>query len=201
MRKPSPAMIVALLALFVALGGVGVAATGGNFLLGQPNTASSQTALTAGINSKAMAITNTNTGASAGALALNVAAGKPPLVASAGAGKATNLNADKVDGVDADQFTRRLWAAVRGDGTLVRGAGATAAMRLNEGLYSMEFNRDVTNCAYVATIGDPTPGAAGLSGVISTSRAAGALVDTVLVSTLSVAGFFADHSFFLVASC
>jgi hypothetical protein len=43
MRKPSPAMIVALLSLFVALGGVGVAATGGNFILGQSNSASSTT--------------------------------------------------------------------------------------------------------------------------------------------------------------
>ena len=36
MRKQSPATIIALLALFVALGGVGVAATGDNFILGNP---------------------------------------------------------------------------------------------------------------------------------------------------------------------
>jgi hypothetical protein len=33
MRKPSPAMLVSLAAPFVALGGVGLAATGGNFIL------------------------------------------------------------------------------------------------------------------------------------------------------------------------
>jgi hypothetical protein len=43
-------MVVALLALFVALGGVGVAATGGTFILGQSNTADKQTALAGTIN-------------------------------------------------------------------------------------------------------------------------------------------------------
>jgi hypothetical protein len=44
-HRPSPAMVVALLALFVALGGIGVAATGGNFILGATNSAESPTAL------------------------------------------------------------------------------------------------------------------------------------------------------------
>jgi hypothetical protein len=106
MRKPPPAMIVALAALFVALGGVGVASTGGNFILGQSNSADSKTSLTAGINDKALAITNTNTGSNAGALALSVAPGKPPLVVSAGAGKVQSLNADKLDGTDSNGFVR-----------------------------------------------------------------------------------------------
>lgn len=45
MHKPSPATVIALVALFVALGGVGVAATGGNLILGQPNSADKTTAL------------------------------------------------------------------------------------------------------------------------------------------------------------
>ena len=36
MRKPSPAMIVALLGVFLGLGGVGVAATGGTFIPASP---------------------------------------------------------------------------------------------------------------------------------------------------------------------
>ena len=59
MRKPSPAMIVALLALFVALGGVGVAATGGNFILGQSNTATANTSLSSAVvGGKALQLTN-----------------------------------------------------------------------------------------------------------------------------------------------
>jgi hypothetical protein len=104
--RRSPAALIALLALFVSLGGVGVAATGNNFILGQANSAESKTALTAGINDKALAITNSNTGSNAGALSLTVASGKPPIVVSAGAGKATGLNADKLDGVDSNSFVR-----------------------------------------------------------------------------------------------
>ena len=75
MHKPSPAMIVAGAALFVALGGVGVAATGGNFILGQSNSAGAKTSLSAStFAGKALEVTNTNTAAGATALGLNVAA-------------------------------------------------------------------------------------------------------------------------------
>jgi hypothetical protein len=104
--RPSPAAVIAVLALFLSLAGAGVAATGGNFILGQANTAGAKTALTAGINDKALAVTNTNTGANAGALSLTVASGKPPIVVSSGAGKATGLNADKLDGIDSNALVR-----------------------------------------------------------------------------------------------
>jgi hypothetical protein len=108
MRRPSPAMSVALAALFVALGGVGVAATGGNFILGKPdNAASSKTGLLAPVNDKALQITNTSGQANATALGLTVAAGHAPITISPGAGTATNLNADLLDGRDSSGFLRR----------------------------------------------------------------------------------------------
>jgi hypothetical protein len=59
MRKPSPAMLVALAALFVALGGVGIAANGGNLILGQSNSATSQTSLSAPVaGGKSLQLTN-----------------------------------------------------------------------------------------------------------------------------------------------
>jgi len=45
-KRPSPALVISLLALFVSLSGIGVAATGGNFILGQLNTSDDQTQLT-----------------------------------------------------------------------------------------------------------------------------------------------------------
>ena len=50
MKRPSPALVLSGLALFVSLTGFGVAATGGNFILGSSNTADKQTALTGPIN-------------------------------------------------------------------------------------------------------------------------------------------------------
>jgi hypothetical protein len=103
MRKPSPAMIVALLGVFLGLGGVGMAATGGNFILGQSNNAGAKTALTAGVSDRALAITNLNTSSSATALGLNVAATRPPLIVNSST-KVASLNADKVDGKDSTAF-------------------------------------------------------------------------------------------------
>jgi hypothetical protein len=106
MRKPSPAMIVALAALFVALGGVGVAATGGNFILGQSNTADKATALSAPVaGGKALQLSNTSTTSGATALGLGVASGHAPFTVNS-ATKVGNLNADKLDGVDSTQFQR-----------------------------------------------------------------------------------------------
>jgi hypothetical protein len=61
-RKPSPAMIVALLALFVALGGAGMAATGDNFILGQQNSADAPTELQGNVNGAQLRVTNSNAG-------------------------------------------------------------------------------------------------------------------------------------------
>jgi len=64
------ANVVSLAALFVALGGTAYAATVGNFILGTPNTAGSQTSLTASPSfaGKALQLTSTNTGTGATAL-------------------------------------------------------------------------------------------------------------------------------------
>jgi hypothetical protein len=95
--RPNHATVVAYLALFVALGGTTYAATGGNFILGQANTATSQTGLTSNNAGKALNVTQQSTGTGATALGLNVPAGKPPFTVNSGT-KVTNLNADKLDG-------------------------------------------------------------------------------------------------------
>jgi hypothetical protein len=105
LKQPSPAMGVALIALFIALGGTTYAATGGNFILGSANTATSQTALAAPIANKTLQVTNTSTTAGATALGLNVAAGKAPFTVNSGT-KVANLNADKLDGLDSTAFLR-----------------------------------------------------------------------------------------------
>jgi hypothetical protein len=105
MRKPSPAMIVALLSLFVALGGAGVAATGGNFILGKTNSATSTTSVSAPLGGKALQVSNTSASAGASALGLNVASGHAPFTVNSGV-KVTNLNADALDGIDSSGFVQ-----------------------------------------------------------------------------------------------
>jgi hypothetical protein len=85
---------------FVVLGGTTLAATGGNFILGQPNSASSTTALSAGTTGPAFRATNTSTGTAG---SFNVASGHPPFTVNSGT-KVTNLNADKLDGKDSTNW-------------------------------------------------------------------------------------------------
>jgi hypothetical protein len=114
LRRPSPAMGVALIALFIALGGTTYAATGDNFILGQPNSASNQTSLTAPVSAataggnKVLQLTNTSTATGAQGLGISVGANKTPIFVNANAGKATNLNADKLDGLDSTALQRRV---------------------------------------------------------------------------------------------
>lgn len=105
-RIPSPAMCVACLSLLVALGGAGYSATGGSFILGQGNTASSQTRLTTPLAGTAFRIDNTNTQNGATALGLFVGAGRTPFTVNSEV-KVAKLNADKLDGLDSTALTRK----------------------------------------------------------------------------------------------
>lgn len=91
-KAPSHGTCIAYLALFMAMSGTAVAATGGTFVLGRGNAASTPTSLT-------------NSGAGP-VLSLSTRTGQPPLAVSAAAGKATNLSADKLDGLDSTAFAR-----------------------------------------------------------------------------------------------
>lgn len=103
-KRPSPSMGVALIALFIALGGTTYAATGGNFVLGQENTATTPSSLSAPVaGGKVLELTNTDSAAGSNALGLSVAAGKAPFTVNS-SGKVMNLNADRLDGQDASRF-------------------------------------------------------------------------------------------------
>jgi len=45
-----------------------------------------------------------------------------------------------------------IWARVKDDGTLLAGKGATS-VQVGGGGYFVRFDRDISNCAYIATIG------------------------------------------------
>ncbi|MFL5796499.1 MAG: hypothetical protein ACJ77A_01020 [Actinomycetota bacterium] len=104
--KLTYANIVATLSIVLVLsGGTAVAVTGGNFLLGKANSASSKTSLSAPIANKALQITNSDTDAGATALGLTTAHGNPPLIVNS-ATKVEHLNADQLDGRDSTTFGR-----------------------------------------------------------------------------------------------
>jgi hypothetical protein len=88
MRRPSPAIAISTAALFIALSGTAYAATGGNFILGKSNTATSVSSLT---NSAGTA------------LSLSSKAGTPPLTVNNSA-QVPKLNASLLGGNAASAF-------------------------------------------------------------------------------------------------
>ena len=77
------------------------AATGGNFILGKSNSASSTTGLSAGVGGgPAFKVTNTGAGTAAN---FTAPSGQPPLKVS-NAVKVPSLNADLLDGKDSTTF-------------------------------------------------------------------------------------------------
>jgi len=83
-----------------ALAGTGVGAV---FNLGRINKVNARSTLKGATGTSNLQITNTGTGKGIG---ITVRAGKAPIAVNASAGKATNLNADKLDGHDSPDFSQ-----------------------------------------------------------------------------------------------
>src|SRR5689334_11160776 len=105
MKRPSPSIVISLFSLVVALGGAGLAANGGPLLLGQTNTATNATVLSASVPNQALRVANFYTGSGATALELLVADGKPPMIVDS-IERVEKLNADFLDGRHASQLVR-----------------------------------------------------------------------------------------------
>ena len=93
-----------VLALIFGAAGVALSATGGNFVLGKANEATTVTRLTATVAGPALTLVNQGTDAAATALNINVATGKAPLRVNAAAVTATNFSADELNGKDSSEF-------------------------------------------------------------------------------------------------
>jgi len=98
--------------------------------------------------------------------------------------------------------TQNLSALVNGATPSIaagQSVGATGVTKLAGGLYQVDFNRNITNCAYSVTQGDPGVGGspAGFAGV--TGRAGDA--NAIFVATYNVAGALTDRNFHALVVC
>jgi hypothetical protein len=184
-RIPSPALTIAWLALFVALGGVAYAAA----------TIGSDDIIDGSIRNR-----DFKDGTLRGNEAKRNGFG-------GGAIKETTLDASQLDADDigkvrdagvADGLTRH--AVVAATGTLSRGRGTTSATRSGEGQYQVVFSADVRACAYFATLGDPADGAPP-AGEIAVSALAGNANGVLVVTRDSTGAATVDRPFHLTVSC
>ena len=179
LRAPSPAMVVALIALFVSLGGsaYAVATIGSDDIINgsirnrdfKDGTLRGQESKPDGWGPKAI--------------------------------KEQVLDASKFkqvpSAVIADGVTRH--AVISNIGATVRGRGTASSAQTGPGQYEVIFDRDVRGCVYVATLGDESAAGPG-NGQISVTSAA-ANVNGVRVVTRDSEGAVANRSFHLVVSC
>jgi hypothetical protein len=118
-----------------------------------------------------------------------------------GAIKESSLDATKIkqvpSSVIADGVTRH--AVISNVGATVRSRGATSSAQTGTGDYLVIFDRDVRGCVYVATLGDESAAGPG-NGQISVTSAA-TNVNGVRVRTRDSVGELANRSFHLIVSC
>jgi hypothetical protein len=127
---PSPAMVVALVALVMSLGGSAYA------LVITGKSIKNGTITAKDVRNRSLTGTDVRRDRLGGASIKESTLGAVPAAfVAAGASR---------------------FAVVNGGGQVVRGRDVSSAARTGEGRYQVLFNADVRNCAYYATVGDPT---------------------------------------------
>jgi TolA-binding protein len=96
------------------------------------------------------------------------------------------------------------WAVVGSDGTVARNSGAPGSVTVTHtastGIYEVVFSKDVSMCAYTATLGDTTTTVPAPVGFVSVSGDSGN-VDGVIVQTYDTSAVATDASFHVYVSC
>jgi hypothetical protein len=179
LRRPSPSMVVACVALFVSLGGVSYAVA----------TIDSADIVNGSIRNRDF---------KDGTLRGNEA---KPDGFGPNAIKEQALDATKLgqvpSAVVADGVFRH--AVISDVGATVRGRGVASSAQTGPGQYQVIFDRDVRQCTYFATLGDESASGPGTGQIAVTSAATS--VNGVRVVTRDSDGTQANRSFHLLVSC
>jgi hypothetical protein len=91
-------------------------------------------------------------------------------------------------------------AVVNAGGVLVRGRGVSSAARTAEGRYQVIMNADVRGCAYLATVGDASAAPLATGAQVTTASLA-SNVNGVAVRTYGAGGAAGDRPFHLLVAC
>ncbi|HEU0023471.1 MAG TPA: hypothetical protein VFQ12_02490 [Thermoleophilaceae bacterium] len=180
-RVPSPAMIVACAALFVALGGVSYGFATGSI---SSREIRNRTIVNKDVRDRGLR------GEKLRRDSVGPNAVKEESLNSLKLGAVTNA-------VAAQGLARHVVVAV--NGSTVRGRGQTSTARTGAGQYQAVFDRDVRQCVYVATLGDESAAGPGTGQIAVTSLPSN--VNGVRVVTRNSAGTAENRSFHLVVSC
>ncbi len=92
------------------------------------------------------------------------------------------------------------FAVINSDGTFARGKGVNSSTNLTTGQYEVIFNRNVSRCAFIATVGSSASSGTEPTGEITTVRRVGT-ANGVFLSTHDSSGAFANRGFHLMVAC
>jgi hypothetical protein len=92
------------------------------------------------------------------------------------------------------------FAVVGGGGQVVRGRDISSAARTGPGRYQVIFNADVRGCGYYATVGDPSAAGPPQNSQVSVASLA-ANVNGVAIRTENNNGVEVDRGFHLIVFC
>jgi len=186
-KRPSPALIISLMALVLATGGFAAAAIPDSSGVVHGCYKKKKGTLRLVSGSKCKKSEKSISWNQKGANGANGAAGA------------------KGDKGDAGASATALWAVVNGNGTLSRGSThVVSTAKPGTGKYTITFDTDVSGCAYLATRGapaptnppgvSPTPGETGVSPLTGNANA-------MVVSVADSSGTAADQPFYAAAFC
>lgn len=115
-----------------------------------------------------------------------------------GNGKLTG--ADIADGSLSNSDVGVLFAQVNANATVANSSGGVTALQpFGAGTYEIDFGRDISDCAFVGTVGEA--GAGGTSGVVDTATDRLGNPEAVYLQTSNVAGGVVNKPFQLVVVC
>jgi hypothetical protein len=98
-------------------------------------------------------------------------------------------------------YGSQKFAVVTGGGVLIRGRGVTSAARTSEGRYQVIFNSDIRNCAYFATLGDHSAGNPPQNSQISVSSLASNVNGVSIRTENGTNGNELNRDFHLIVFC
>jgi hypothetical protein len=206
-RRPAPATVIALVALFVALGGTSYAAlviTGKNIKNGSITGKDIKNSTLTGKKVKNRSLTGSDI-KSGSITGKQIAESKLGTVPSANNAN----NATQLGGKPATAFApAERWALIQGTATgatiLAQSGGFSAPTRLGTGIYQVDAGASVTRLPLSATLNFPSPGMIEVAPCGGNANNPGGFPcpgvndnTQVIIRTLSQAGATADRTFYL----
>ena len=180
-RRPSPALVIASLALLVSLTGTSFAAVKA---LAPANSVANSSI-------RANAVTSPKV-KDHSLLKKDFASGQIPAGPAGPAGAAGPAG-------PAGPAGAANWVLAKADGTIDKSKGVVAVSHSSTGTYDVTFNVDLTNCSFVVSTGSDVAGTTISGNIANFNRTA---TTTILrVTTTTAAGVAADRAFSAAAFC